>query len=166
MSLSFELQVGPSRVVRATHALAHLCGAAGAVILGASLYLAEQPWSALAVAIAGPLAALISHDRARSRRTHGRLVVGADGAAQWRETPAAPGRPFESQPFEPLRWHSIGPLAWIDGVSGDRRLRLLSGRDLATDAQWRQLQAWLRWMDRGGASREHLESAASGPISP
>ena len=165
MSLSFELQIGPSRVVYATMACAHLCGAAGAALLGASLYLAGQPWSALAIVAGGALAALLSYRRARARLRRGRLAVGTDGAANWRDAPPAQGASRGPRPFEPLRWHGIGPLAWIDGVSGGRRLRLLSGRDLASDAQWRQLHAWMRWMDRGGARREHLESAASGPIS-
>lgn len=165
MSLAFELQLGRSRILRATLASAHLCGVAGAVMLGVSMHLAERPWSGLAIAAAGILAALLSYRRASGRLSAGWLAVGADGAARWREAPRVPRQPPEWLAFEPLRWHSVGPLAWIEGVSGERRLRLLSGRDLATDAQWRQLQAWLRWMDRGGASREHLESAAVDPIS-
>ena len=68
--------------------------------------------------------------------------------------------------FQALRWHSIGPLAWVDGTAGGFRVRLLIGRDAVSATQWRRLHAWLRWMDRGGASRHHLESAGATPISP
>ncbi len=160
MSLSFELPVGPSRVVHAATAWAHLCGLAGAALLGLDLHHAGRSWAGVAVACVALLATALSWSRSVRRLAAGRLAVDDDGAAQWQAQPAR-----GAIPFEPLRWHTIGPLAWIDGASGDRRVRLLLGRDRAGDADWRRLQAWLRWMDRGGRRRMDLESAGAAPIS-
>ncbi len=167
MAHRIEIRIGESPALRTVLVSVHLCGVAGAFTLALSLALAGQPWTGLTLAACASLIAVASWRRAMSRLRTGRLIVDAAGASFWQDHAG----PEDEVPFRPLCWHSIWPLAWIDGMAGHRRVRLLIGADLLSDAGRRRLLAWLRWMDRGGASREHapsrepLELRADAPIS-
>jgi hypothetical protein len=162
-----ESRIGETPVLRTVLVSVHLCGVAGAFALALNLVLAGRPWTGLSLAACASLLAVASWGRAVSRLRTGRLIVDAAGAAFWQDHACRE----DEAPFRPLCWHSIGPLAWIDGMAGHRRVRLLIGADLLPDTDRRRLLAWLRWMDRGGASREHapgrepLELSADAPIS-
>jgi hypothetical protein len=156
-----EIRIGESPALRSVLVSVHLCGVAGAFTLALNLALTGRPWTGLALAACASLLAVASWRLAMSRLRTGRLIVDAEGAAFWQDHAC---REDELQ-FRPLCWHSIGPLAWIDGMAAHRRVRLLIGADLLSDTDRRRLLAWLRWMDRGGASREHLEFCAGAPTS-
>ena len=167
MAHRVEIRIGESPALRTVLISVHLCGVAGAFTLALSLALAGRPWTGLTLAACASLLAVASWRRAMSRLCTGRLIVDAAGAAFWKDHASRD----DEIAFRPLRWHSIGPLAWIDGMAGRRRVRLLIGADRLSDTDRRRLLAWLRWMDRGGASRDHalsrepLELRADAPIS-
>lgn len=78
----------------------------------------------------------------------GLLRIAADGHIWWQ----ADGR-RASLPLQPLRWYAGRRVTWIHASAspGTARLQLLLWRTSAADAEWRKLQAWLVWRERGGS---------------
>lgn len=157
MTVAFEAAAGWSRALRRAVLAAHLTGLAGVAAIAQLLAASGRPWLAVASALVGCAGFALGLWCARRAAQSGRLSVTATGAARWQR----PGGPIE--PLEPLRWLRLGTLVWIDARAGERRVRLLLGRDrLPDDATWRRLLAWLVWLGRGGRSETPLQNAPSG----
>lgn len=141
MSLAFALEARASRRVGALVAAAHLCALLGAAAAALQLARGGLNLAAPSMLLFWLPVAWSWRRWRRSAAAAGCLLVDADGTARWC-APAACS-------LEPLRWFSVAGIAWIEARTPQGARSLLLGRDQASDAQWRSLMRWLRWLDRG-----------------
>jgi hypothetical protein len=166
MSVAFEIEVAPSRVVALLHASTWALPAAGALLAAVQCawgptWLLPQTGSIrllLATALLAAAAVLARRAwldlRAASVPFPGRVLAVCEAGEP--AVAVVPGRPPE-----PSRLRASCRLPGLillvlspsgsgsGGWSGASTVTLLSGRDGLPDEDWRRLNVWLRWMERG-----------------
>lgn len=154
MALWVELPVGNSRCVRWAGRLAWACGATGAAVSVQATVFAGAPsasgWLAgfiVAIAMLGsgllPLLRRLGLRPPVHHAVGAHLCVDSLGEAFLR---AAGGM---AVPLTIRHVHRGLGILWVDAMGDGHRYRLLSGADLAGDAQWQRSAAWIQWLRRG-----------------
>jgi hypothetical protein len=173
MGVAFELEVTRSRneacwvLAIAVPPVAGLGLVAFRILSGPTVLLDAQPMWALPAVVAclaaGVLAAMVPVAawlrRARSSRT--RLVVDDAGGASLR---------LDDAPAVPFSLASTGALPGLTLLvmapypprpsrrARGRSVTLMIGRDSSPAEDWRRLQVWLRWLERGRSLRPEAGS--------
>ena len=154
MSLWVDLPVGDSQRVRWAARLASCCGVLGALVSVHGLFVTGSPsasgWLAgliLSTAVLGlGLVPALRRLGLLAPLHHGvgaHLCVDSLGAAFLR--PAA----GLAIPLDIRHVHRALGVLWVEALGEGHRYRLLSGVDLAGDAQWLKAAAWVNWLRRG-----------------
>lgn len=154
MSLWVELPLGDSRRVRWAARLATACGVLGASMCVHSLVVTGPPsasgWLAALILSAAVLFLALAPALRRLRllaplhhAVGAHLCVDSLGEAFLR--PAA----GLAIPLEVRHVHRALGVLWVEALGEGHRYRLLSGVDLAGDAQWHKTAAWVNWLRRG-----------------
>ena len=151
MSFAFDWPVSPCAQVRRLRTAVLAAGAVGALLAGYYTGLRWGVWPAVGFGVASGAGLMAAWWLSGAPRAVGILSVDTEGSARWQ-----PAFSAASAPFQPLRWQALWGVLCMEGLAGGHRLVLMSGSSRPNDDEdsVARIRAWMRWLDRGGATRQ------------